>query len=62
MLLIIHLMLSSIQISGQGNLLLFRGYSSKGEVFCRHRPVLLVFLLFFQAGIRVPRRCRDRPV
>ena len=59
MLFIIHpdaLLYSDVWTS---NLLLFRGYRSKGEVFCRHRPVLLVFLLFFQAGIRVPRRCRE---
>jgi hypothetical protein len=54
MLLIIHLMLSRIQIPGRGNLLLFHGYCSKGEVFRGKGWAVPVFLLFYKAGLSVP--------
>src|SRR5260370_39100488 len=49
MLLIIHLMLSLIQIPGRGNLLLFRRRLPKGEAFCGKRHALAVFPLFYQS-------------
>jgi hypothetical protein len=54
MLLIIHLMLSLIQIPGRGNLLLFRRRLPKGEAFCGKRHALAVFPLFYQAGPPAP--------
>src|SRR5260370_34043901 len=57
MLLIIHLMLSLIQIPGRGNLLLFRRRLPKGEAFCGKRQALAVFPLFYQAGPPLPREC-----
>jgi len=60
MLLIIHLMLSLIQIPGRGNLLLFRRRLPKGEAFCGERQALAVFPLFYQAGPPVAWRYYDR--
>ena len=58
MLLIIHLMLSSVQISERVISCYFAATAPRARFSVAKDRTVLVFSCFFQAGMRVPRRCR----